>query len=439
VSQAVVLGLLVGCAGAWLQAPSNGLQTSESDDLEAARIARLAPRPVVRVTPRSGAKGRGETTTARKPFVGDLDVWKLPASLVDLDEATLEEGAYRQTLPDGTVLTFTLEPRVQAAAEASLKRYSVDLGAVVVIEPQSGRILAYASRTERDPYEDHMPLQAGGPAASIFKIITAAALLERGLLTPASEICTRGGGRKLTVDLLEDSKRHDTRCDTLTRAFGASRNAAFGRWADRLLTPAELEETAERFLFNRHVPFLWGLDASVAHIPDDDRLRFAQAAAGFTGTSLSPLHGALIAAAIGNDGLMMAPRIVARAERDGVVLYEAEAKALGRVVGVEVARDLRTLFASTVENGSARKFFERKHTPRVKGVRIGGKTGHLTMRLHGESAHHSWFVGLSPLDSPDLAIAALVVNGKVWTTKGVVLASDVFADVYRRPKRTAKR
>jgi cell division protein FtsI/penicillin-binding protein 2 len=200
-----------------------------------------------------------------------------------------------------------------------------------------------------------------------------------------------------------------------------------------------LEETAERFLFNQYVPFLWGLDASVAHIPTGDRLKFAKSAAGFTGTSLSPLHGALIAAAIGNEGLMMAPRLVARAERDGVVLYEAEAKPLGRVVGNEVARDLRTIFAATVEQGSARKFFERKHEPRIRGVRVGGKTGHLTMKLNGESAHHSWFVGLSPLESPDLAISALVVNGEIWTTKGVVLASDILTDYYKTPKRTARR
>ncbi len=406
---------------------------------EAEWLANFAPSPTVKTTPRVGAKERGETTIAEAPFVSEEAKWRLPASLIDVREADLVDGAYRQTLPDGTLITFTLDPRLQAAAQASLARYGVDEGAVVMVEPSSGRLLAYASRSERDPSNAHVPLQAGGPAASIFKIITTAALLERNLLTPASRICTRGGARRLTEELLKDSSRYDTRCDTLTSAFGASRNTAYGRWADRLLTPIQLEETAERFLFNQYVPFLWGLDASVAHIPRSDRLKFAKAAAGFTGTSLSPLHGALIAAAVGNEGLMMAPRLVARAERDGEVLYEAEAKPLGRAVQTEVARDLRTIFASTVEEGSARKFFQRKNRPRIQGVRVGGKTGHLTMKLHGESAHHSWFVGLSPLGAPDVAISALVVNGKVWTTKGVVLASDILTDYYKTPKRTAKR
>lgn len=438
-SQAIAMGLLAGCAGAWIQADPDASQGLGAERLEADLVAAYAPSPTVRSTKRDGAKQRGETTLALDALEPKEETWRLPATLIDVREAELVEGAYRQTLADGTLITFTLDPRLQAAAQASLERYGVDEGAVVMIEPSSGRVLAYASRSERDPSNGHVPLQAGGPAASIFKIITTAALLERGLVTPASRICTRGGARRLTLDLLKDSSRHDTRCDTLSSAFGASRNTAYGRWADRLLTPTQLEDTAERFLFNRFVPFLWGPDASVAHIPTHDRLKFAKAAAGFTGTSLSPLHGALIAASIGNEGLMMAPRLVARAERDGVVLYEAKSTALGRVVGNEVARDLRTIFASTVEEGSARKFFERKHEPRIRGVRVGGKTGHLTMKLHGESAHHSWFVGLSPLDAPDLAISALVVNGEVWTTKGVVLASDILTDYYKTPKRTAQR
>ena len=437
--QAIALGLIAGCAGAWIQSEPEAAKGLNERQAEAELIAAYAPDPTVRTTPRIGAKQRGETSVSEDPFAEREDSWGLPSSLIDVSAASLVDGAYRQTLPDGTIITFTLDPRLQAMAQASLERYGVDEGAVVMMEPSSGRVLAYASRSEREPTNAHVPLQAGGPAASIFKIITTAALLERNLLTPASRICTRGGARRLTLDLLKDSTRHDTRCDTLASAFGASRNTAYGRWADRLLTPLQLEETAERFLCNQYIPFLWGLDASVAHIPTADRLKFAKAAAGFTGTSLSPLHGAMIAAAIGNEGLIMAPRLVARAERDGEVLYEAEAKSLGRAVGTEVARDLRSIFASTVEEGSARKFFQRKKRPRIQNVRVGGKTGHLTMKLHGRSAHHSWFVGLSPLDAPDLAISALVVNGEVWTTKGVVLASDILSDFYKIPKRTAKR
>ena len=437
--KAVMLGVLAGCVGAWMQSTPTEELSDDGDRRHEALVAAFAPEPTVRVTRRAGLRQRAATTVSATPFVDNETAWKIPASLIDLDAATVVDGAYQQPLPDGTVLTYTLDPQLQRSAQKSLERYGVDLGAVVVIEPSSGKILAYASRSERDPEERHVPLNAGGPAASIFKIVTAAALLERDLLSPNSRICTRGGARRLTLDLLKDSERHDTRCDTLSTAFGTSRNTAFGRWADRLLTPVQLEETAERFLFNEHLPFVWGLDASVAHIPRNDRLRFAKAAAGFTGTSLSPLHGALIAAAIGNDGVMMAPRLVERAVREGEVLYEANEVPLRRVVRADVARDLRTLFAATVERGSAKKFFERKHAPRIRDVSVGGKTGHLTMKLHGESAHHSWYVGLSRLEAPELAISALVVNGEVWTTKGVVLAADILDEAYRKPQRTAGR
>ena len=124
---------------------------------EAEWLANFAPSPTVKTTPRVGAKERGETTIAEAPFVSEEAKWRLPASLIDVREADLVDGAYRQTLPDGTLITFTLDPRLQAAAQASLARYGVDEGAVVMVEPSSGRLLAYASRSERDPSNGHVP------------------------------------------------------------------------------------------------------------------------------------------------------------------------------------------------------------------------------------------------------------------------------------------
>ena len=75
---------------------------------EAEWLANFAPSPTVKTTPRVGAKERGETTIAEAPFVSEEAKWRLPASLIDVREADLVDGAYRQTLPDGTLITFNV-------------------------------------------------------------------------------------------------------------------------------------------------------------------------------------------------------------------------------------------------------------------------------------------------------------------------------------------
>lgn len=362
---------------------------------------------------------------------GDAAPWAIPARSVDISLAQESEGALVQRLDDGTQVEFTLNPKLQSKALDLLRYYRVEFGAIVAINPQTGELLAMAEHAEHQPGLKRLALQAEGPAASVFKLVTAAALVEDGGLTADSEICTHGGRRGLTLKLLQDNPKRDKKCQTLARALGTSNNVAFGRWADRQLRPDTLGTWSERFLFNQRLPFLYGVGMSRARIPTGSQLGFAKAAAGFQGTTLSPLHGALIAASVANKGLMMTPRLVRSARRQGRELYRAEHAELTQVMEASTAEQLRRMMLeTTTEEGSAGRFFHKKRrgkvTPKIPGLAVAGKTGSLSANHTGSTQHYSWFVAFAPAEDPTIAIAALVVNGTVWTVKGAAVAAQLF-------------
>ncbi len=419
-SRRIRIGLLVGlvAGGAWAA-------LEERPDRSQAHASR--PPPVVTAVQRAGAP-----VVATPPVAPAEKAWAIPAGAIDPQRATLLEGPdgkrLGQVLPDGTRVLLTLDPRVQAAAQHTLERYKVEWGAVIALRPQTGEVLAFAEHAEGRPDLSRLPLHAGAPAASIFKIISSAALLEFGGLAPDTQICTHGGHHKLTLYNLKPSERLDTKCETFAQALGSSNNVAFARWADQKIEPLQLQAMANRFLFGKRIPFPWAVGVSEARIPTGSRLGFARTAAGFENTTLSPLHAALITATVANDGTMMAPYLVASADKDGEQLFKAAPAKLADVLTPAVAEQLRGMLEETVTYGTGRKFFEKKGAARLP-VRSGGKSGSLSGKDDGLTRNYSWFVAFAPIDNPQVVVAALVVNGEEWTVKGAVPARDVL-DAY---------
>src|SRR5690606_8767261 len=124
------------------------------------------------------------------------------------------------------------------------------------------------------------------PAASIFKIVTAAALVEKGGLDEKTEQCYRGGRSSISADELRADPERDKWCATLAIAMGRSLNVVFGRLAQKHLTPEDLTEIGGAFGFGAPVPFVTPNQPSQIEIPGDP-LEFARSAAGFWHTSLS--------------------------------------------------------------------------------------------------------------------------------------------------------
>lgn len=397
-----------------------------------ASSAQQAPLPAV-VPMRPEAAGLASLAAAidpgRRRAAG---AWAIPAGAIDPAAAAVEGDRLVQHLDDGTAVELTLDPMLQRQATRSLEKYKVEYGVVVAIDPKTGALLALAEHAELRPELRHLALQAEGPAASIFKVVTATALLELGGMTAEQSICVHGGHKNITLYNLRPVANLDTRCVTLAQALGASDNVAFARWADELLRPAQLQSVADRFLFNRRLPFLWGISPSEARIPTGSRLGFARAAAGFQGTHLSPLHAALITAGLANDGVMMAPRLVQRATRGAETLYTMEPAVLTQLASPAIARQVVHMMVQTTESGTAHKFFYKGGKPRIPGVAVAGKTGSLAQNDTGVTRHYSWFVAAAPADDPEIVIASLVVNGAQWTVKGAVPARELLDDYFRR-------
>lgn len=331
-----------------------------------------------------------------------------------LDPAT---GRYVAPFGKGRA-TLTLEPRLQERLDRYLESYAVPWGAVVVMEPATGRVLALAEHSRAEPGAKDLPLQARAPAASIFKIVTAAALLGQGV-TPDEEVCYHGGDHRLQPRLLADDPRRDRRCVTLASAMGHSTNVVFAKLANRGLSPDALRAEASNFLFNAPIPFTTPVQVSHAEIPDDG-FGLANTAAGFGDVRLSPLHGALLASIVANRGTFVPPVLVDSTE--GVALPPAPPTR--RVVSEEVAAAIADMMETTVTEGTARRAF-RRPGPSLHSVSVAGKTGSLADR--DPYRDNSWFVGFAPVDHPQVAVAVVIVNQKMWRIRATTVAREAFA------------
>jgi penicillin-binding protein A len=343
---------------------------------------------------------------------------------LDLLRLTLEPDRVESPLRHGLTAQLTLDPALQRSALAVLDRYDMPEAGVVLMNIKNGELLVYASRVNAgQPFD--VNARAEAPAASIFKLVTAAALLEKPGINAETEQCYRGGQSRIQADELRDDARRDRWCANLAMAMGKSINVVFARLARRLLTPESLTETAGAFGFGAPTPFDVPTQAPRADLPDDP-LEFARAAAGFWHTSLSPLAAVSIAQTIANAGLTYRPRIV-RAVRDGdevVWRAPAEPTPLRRAVPARASYELTKMMLQTVASGSGYKAF---HLPNggayLPQIRIAGKTG--TLARHEDDRHYTWFVGFAPGDKPEVAVAALVVNTANWQIKGPQLGRDV--------------
>jgi cell division protein FtsI/penicillin-binding protein 2 len=348
-----------------------------------------------------------------------------PLGEMRLDPAA---GRYAAPLGPGRAL-LTLDPKLQQKLTRVLADYRVPWGATVLLEPRTGRVLAMAEHSQREKGARDLALRALGPAASVFKIVTAAALLEGGV-QPEETVCYHGGRHAIARKNLADDPRRDRRCLTLAAAMGQSANLVFAKLADRGLEAQALRSEAERWLFNTPIPFARPVEISRAEIPDDP-FDLARAAAGFGPVRLSALHAALIAAVVANGGVLVPPELVDAVEG-------APAPPRGepvRVVDEAVAQALATMMRSTTTEGTARKIFRRDRWSRrspLREVAVAGKTGSLAEK--SPYRDYSWFVGFAPAEDPQVAVATVVVNERLWRVKAPWVAHHALETYFAAEK-----
>lgn len=338
---------------------------------------------------------------------------------VDLRHIEMTGRGATAPVAGGGRAELTLDPKLQRAAAKLLARAAPRKGAVVLIEARTGRILVWAEHGARRPGDVLLKLEA--PSASVFKIVTSVALIERTHASTAQRICYLGGMHRIERRHLQ--KPHPgpgVRCVSFYRALGHSINAIFAQLATRYLMRDDLVSTGQKFGFNHPLPFDAPVELGTLHVPYND-LAFARTSAGFVNTKLSTLGAAYLAYSVAAGGRMVRTHIV---ESAGDYHAPRHREIIRRVFRIRTARLLTRMMEVTVQSGtSVGAFTDESHRSYLPGVRVAGKTG--TLKPSSHSPTTSWFTGFAPSRKPRVVVGVLLENGHVWREKANEVARDM--------------
>ncbi|MEX1141897.1 MAG: penicillin-binding protein 2 [Thermoleophilaceae bacterium] len=311
-------------------------------------------------------------------------------------------------------------------------------GAIVALEPATGRIRVMASSPSYDPNrvpddsyfeslrtdEDARPLvnrttQTAYPPGSTFKVVTAAAALDSRALTPDSIV---DGSSPATISgvPLSNAGNVDWGPISFTTALTGSVNTVFARVGEQVGSDTLLEYM-DRFGFG-HDPQLDYPDGQMtaSGVRDADQQlveggfdvgRVAIGQGGAEGQiQATPLQMALVAAAVGNRGQLMRPRLVERVVgKDGRVEEQIEPALQSQVMKPESADQLARMMADVVNEGTGT-------AAALSDVAVAGKTG--TAEVAGGDLNQVWFIGFAPVESPRYAIAVTLEDQPIGTSGG---------------------
>lgn len=330
---------------------------------------------------------------------------------------------------------YTFNGDLENFIKKQLSLYRPDYTSVVVLDNETGNILAAVDYSRvKQVFGRDLAFTNSHPAASIFKVITAADLLENTHIKTDTEFHFTGRSTTLYRHQLKDpgGRSRWIRSLDLQKAFATSNNVIFGRTAIENLTPAGLKKMAEKFGFNKKLVEGINLSPSVFNMASD-QYNLAEFSSGLNNkTLMSPVHGAVIGSIVANGGLLRYPVVIKSIEgiNDKKLIFPPLKKE-EVVLTPKTSEDLRTLFMATVTQGTARSSFRRSQYLLDK-LEIGGKTGSLT---GGEPyGKRDWFVSYAKLieDKNDkgISICVMIVNQKKWYIKSPLLAKNIMEFYY---------
>jgi cell division protein FtsI/penicillin-binding protein 2 len=321
------------------------------------------------------------------------------------------------------LVDLTLDHGLAQFIQKQLSRNKVDWAGVCVLDPVTGEVLALASHSEKEPAIDNLALRSTFPAASVFKMVTTAAALEEGGYRRDSTVSFSGNMYGIGPrQVMKDSGKNGM---TLARAFAKSANIVFGKIAARRVGGGLLDDFARRFGFNETIPFELGLPSSKADIPRGDMADEARTAAGFGRVTLSPLHGALLAGSVLNEGLMMEPYVIRKVtDAQGALKYEGKPRPWKQAISAVTAREMRRMMLTTVTEGTAHRAFRRsERDPILNKLQLGGKTGSLSGK--NPPGKTEWYVGYARGQDRQIAVGIAIVSDQVWRIKPSQLFRDI--------------
>lgn len=424
----LLLGLWLGFAGLlawWLEAPPFGTAVLEVASDDPARggfpiaVRRLAPTellerlPVTRSEQETGLNVREVPGGGgRRRFFEYVD---LPAKAPGVR-------------PESFTVEYTLDADLSRQVFRILKRRRVDLGHVILMDPGTGRLLAYAStNVDRfSPTRDY-------PAASLVKVITAAAALERNPDVAKRPCRYRGNKYKLTPSSLDPPEGWGTETK-LRVALATSNNKCFAQLAVHAVGAVPLLESIRRFGWLDVPGPAHGAGNADA---GPDRYQLGRLGSGLAGARITPLHAAQLAATL-VEGELVAPRWIEAVEDslDRPLEMPARSYPPRRVLSREVAQQLRGWLVATTSRGDGtahKAFFDRKGRSLLGDVRVAGKTG--SLRGGDPDGLYQWFIGLAPAEAPRIVVVTLLVQGDLYWRRSAEVAVEVLQTVFCEGRR----
>jgi len=373
-----------------------------------------------------------------------------------LTDAFAKFGADRYDPKD---LSLSLSLDLQRAAVTALGKRR---GAVVMLDPRTGEVIALASTptydasgiadptTARATFEalqadEAQPLLPRATLGryvpgSVFKIATAVAGLGSGAITRETTFKQQPGAEKngLLVEGFRVKDGHHPATGTtaldLTGATEVSCNIYYALTG--LETGgADLVAYTKRMGFGSPLPF--DLPTAVSQVNDGsgrrpggfaDDVELANASYGQAETFVTPLQMALVAATVANGGELMRPRLVTSmtGARSGTRSIGPEST--GRVLSASDAGAIKAAMVRAVEGPLGRKYTAGA---KVRGVTTAGKSG--TAELGGTGEPHSWFIGFAPAEDPQIVIAVLVEQAGRGGEVAAPIAGDLMTMYLKAP------
>lgn len=346
------------------------------------------------------------------------------------------KNEFQNTKNQGDVLKTTLNAKLQKTAYDALGKHN---GAIIVMEPSTGKILVNVSKPDFNPNtlridwdeliadETNSSLVNRGftglyPPGSTFKIVTALAYLEqKHTLNDFSYTCTgeiKAGNFTLHCS---GGKAHGE--EDFAKAFAKSCNSAFAQMTLNL-DRDRFRKTAERLLFNQELdlplPYKksrFSMDSSTANA------LAMQTGIGQGNTLVTPMYMAMLVSAVANDGKLMKPYLVdSVVSTDGNIVKTNKPEIYQQLLSHSEAEQLTDLMRGVVKNGTAKSLKDLK-------VSVAGKTGSAEYGDRTQPAH-SWFVGFSNPDHPELAVSIIVEGAGTGSEVAVPIAKKLFEAYY---------
>ncbi len=441
---ALMFGVLIAFTSRWTVFEAEELRQNALNRRSLLREQQQPRGPILaanrRAIARSYPSGRGQSRVYRRRYTRPT-IYAHPVgySFVDLGSSGLESYYNDQLSGDreelltvldqllgrrqeGRTMVTDLDPQAQQLAGAQLAGRA---GAVVVIEPRTGRVPVYVSvpgynqNDARDPVEyarlrrmKDSPLfdrvsQSGYPPGSTFKVVTATAALDSGAYKPES-VVNGDSPKEISGQPLANAGGQSFGDVSLTMALTNSINTVWAQVGEDTGGDT-LFEYMDRYGFNRKPPVdLPRGEVTASGVRDSESGRLiasaddvdvGRIAIGQERLAVTPLQMATVAATLANGGVRMEPRLAREfRDRDGRVAKTIHPRRATRVMSARTAAELTEMMARVVGEGTGT-------AAALQGVSVAGKTG---TAERGNDTNTAWFIGFAPVERPRYAIAVAV-------------------------------